>query len=95
MPDELGETATVARAEGWVEETLGSEVVMLDPARDRYLRLNRTGGLLWTALEKPATVAELTERLATAEEIPADRAKVDVLAFLTKLMEQGAVQTRS
>ena len=94
MARELEPDSTVARAEGWAVETLGDEVVMLDPSRDRYLRLNRTGALLWSALEAPATVEELAGRLADAEGIPAERANRDALAFLSSLIEHGAVQLR-
>jgi hypothetical protein len=91
VPEALDRTSTIARAKGWVVETLGGEVVMLDPGRDRYLRLNRTGSVLWGALEEPATVNDLAARLAEAEGIPAERATADTIAFVTDLIEHGAV----
>lgn len=89
----LGPNSTIERAEGWVVETLGDDVVMLEPDRDRYLRLNRTGALLWSALDEPATVSELVQRLAEAEGISHERAKEDTLAFVTDLIEHGAART--
>jgi hypothetical protein len=89
---ELGPSSIVARADGWAVETLGAEVVMLDPARDRYLRLNPTGSVLWNALEEPACPSELAGRLAEAEGIARDRAERDVLGFLNSMIEHGAVR---
>jgi hypothetical protein len=86
--DELD--TTISRASGWIAETLGGDLVMLDPSRDCYLRLNRTGALLWQALAEPATVRELADALTQAEGIPADRAGQDALAFVNHLMEHGA-----
>jgi hypothetical protein len=83
---------TIARADGWVIETLGQEVVMLDPERDSYLRLNRTGSLLWNRLERPATVADLAAGLAAAEGIPPERARADTIAFVEQMIEHGAVR---
>ncbi len=93
MAAALTPSSTVARAEGWVVETLGEEVVMLDPRSDRYLRLNRTGGRLWDALEEPLTVAELADRLAEAEAISAERAQEDALAFVNELIGHGAARS--
>lgn len=95
MSGDLEPSSIVARADGWVVETLGSEVVMLDPARDRYLRLNPTGSLVWDALDQPAPVSALAERLAEEEGIPAEAAAHDVLTFLNSMIEHGAVQLRS
>jgi hypothetical protein len=93
VPTALTPDSTIERAEGWVVETLGAEVVMLEPERDRYLRLNRTGALLWSALDEPATVTELARRLAEAEGISPERASDDTLAFVTHLIEHGAARS--
>jgi Coenzyme PQQ synthesis protein D (PqqD) len=89
---ELAPDSIVSRADGLIVETLGEEVVMLDPGSDRYLRLNPTGRLLWEALSQPATVAELGERLAGAFGISPARAREDTIAFVASLMEHGAVR---
>jgi hypothetical protein len=83
---------TIARGDGWVLETLGDEVVMLDPGEDRYLRLNRTGSLLWNQLQRPAKIEELAAGLAAAEEIPVERAQADTIAFVEQLIAHGAVR---
>lgn len=92
MSGELGPETRIERSDGWVLETLGDEVVMLDPERDRYLRLNRTGSLIWNLLERPATVAELAGQLSEREGVPPERAQADTLAFVKQLIEHGAVR---
>jgi hypothetical protein len=86
--DELD--TTISRSGEWIAEVLGSDLVMLDPSSDCYLRLNRTGALLWQALEEPSTVRQLADALVQAEDVPLERAGQDALAFVNHLMEHGA-----
>jgi hypothetical protein len=67
-------------------------IVMLDPEADRYLRLNATGKLLWEALARPATVAELARLLSERSGISAERASADASTFVEGLIEFGAAQ---
>jgi hypothetical protein len=93
--DALAPETRVARREGLIAETLGEETVMLDPERDTYLRLNRTGGIIWSGLDEPATVGELAERLARAAGIEAGRAREDTLRFVSQMVDHGAIRVLS
>jgi Coenzyme PQQ synthesis protein D (PqqD) len=65
------------------------ELVALDLRESRYLAINRTGQVLWTALAEGATEDELTERLVEAFDIERTRAAADVNAFTTDLESRG------
>jgi hypothetical protein len=91
----LDDGTRVARGEGLIAETLGEETVMLDPQRDTYLRLNRSGGLLWSRLAEPATVGELAQRLADAAGIDLQEAREDTLRFVAQMLDHGAIRVVS
>ena len=65
------------------------ELVALDLRESRYLAINRTGQVLWTALAEGATEDELTDRLVEAFDIERARAAADVTAFTTDLESRG------
>jgi hypothetical protein len=92
MPEPLTPTTRIARTEGLVTEPMDGGIVMLDPAADRYLRLNATGRLIWEALAEPATVAELAQVLSERSGISRERADADVATFIDGLLDFGAAR---
>lgn len=73
-------------------ERVDDEWIVLDPARDRYLRLNRSGAALWDRLAAAATAAELAAHLERVVGAPAGRAAADVAAFLESLTAYGLIE---
>ncbi len=65
------------------------ELVVLDLRESRYLAINRTGQVLWTALATGATKDVLIERLIEAFGIDRARAVADVEAFTSELESRG------
>jgi Coenzyme PQQ synthesis protein D (PqqD) len=61
------------------------ELVALDLRESRYLAINRTGRVLWSALAEGATQDELIERLVESFDIERARAVADVEAFTAEL----------
>lgn len=61
------------------------ELVVLDLRESRYLAINPTGRILWTALVEGATRNELIDRLIEAFDIDRVRAAEDVDAFTAEL----------
>jgi coenzyme PQQ synthesis protein D (PqqD) len=92
MLEPLTPTTRIARTEGLVTEPMDGGIVMLDPAADRYLRLNATGRLIWEALAEPATVAELAQMLSERSGISRERAEADAATFIDGLIDFGAAR---
>ena len=65
------------------------ELVALDLSESRYLAVNRTGKVLWSALAEGATRDELVERLVETFGIERTRAEQDVDAFTAELESRG------
>jgi hypothetical protein len=81
----------VSRAPSALAERIRGATVVLDPGSSRYVRLNGTGGVLWDALERSATIAELAGRLAVGYGIDEARATADAAAFVAALAERELV----
>ncbi len=92
MPEPFNPQTRIARQEGLIVESLSGQTVMLDPEGDRYLRLNETGGMLWEALAKPRTLAELGAHLAAQADVSSERAADDTAAFVRGLLDAGAAR---
>lgn len=71
---------------------LDDQVLVLDVPRSRYLRLNRSGSVLWQALTTPRTTADLVDVLVRTYDLDDQRARADVAAFLSALSERGLLQ---
>lgn len=55
------------------------------------LTLNAVGAFIWELLENEQTEQSLTDALVERYEVDAERAHADVVAFLDKLQEAGAL----
>ena len=92
MAGPLRPQTRIARREGLIVESLSGQTVILDPERDRYLRLNETGGMLWEALAEPRTLDQLASQLAAEAGIDSERAATDAAAFVRGLLDAGAAR---
>ena len=92
VPESLNPQTRIARKDGLIVESISGDTVMLDPEGDRYLRLNKTGGMLWETLAESRTIAELGAQLAESAGIAPDRADDDAIAFVRALLEAGAAR---
>ncbi|MCB2198631.1 PqqD family peptide modification chaperone [bacterium] len=67
------------------------DALLFDPETDKAFRLNRTGVLVWNALEQGATVEEVIERVrAKTSDHPASLEE-DVRAFFRLLQEKSLI----
>jgi hypothetical protein len=67
------------------------EVLALDLGRSVYLRLNKSGALLWERLAPGATRTELIETLVGAFPVDAEQAATDVDDFLSSCRQRGLI----
>jgi sensor domain CHASE-containing protein len=74
-------------ADTWVVLPLGAATLNFDG----MLTLNQSGVLLWQALEKGGTEAELTEVLLGEYDVSREEAAADVRQFLDTLMQSGCL----
>jgi hypothetical protein len=68
------------------------EVIALEHERSVYLAANRSAAILWRALNEGATEERLADLLVETYDLPAERAKADVAAFLADLSARGLIE---
>ena len=85
---ELDPETIISRGEDAISEELGHETVILNPQSGRYVRLNRTGTVVWQALDAPRTVNFLIELLVQRFDVTDDRARNDLASFVDTLAER-------
>ena len=74
-------------ADTWVVLPLGAATLNFDG----MLTLNQSGVLLWQALEKGCSKAELTEVLLAEYDVSREEAAADVQEFLNTLLQAGCL----
>ena len=82
----------VSRRPSVISEQVLEETVVLDLESDAYVRLNRTGRMLWERLEAPQTVDALARALAREFELDEPRALVDATGFVRDLERRRLVE---
>ena len=70
----------------------GEELVLLDLHSSRYLTLNRTGGVLWKAIERPQTVRDLVALLVSVFAVTESTAEAAIETFLDALADRGLLE---
>jgi hypothetical protein len=80
------------RRDGVLCEVLEGKAVLVTPAGNEVLTLNRVGTLVWDALGEPRDADQVVEQLAGEfPDAPRARIAADVDAFLTELEVAGLV----
>lgn len=69
------------------------EVIALERERAEYLGVNRSGTLLWRALEAGADQSQLADLLVRSYGVSAEAARADVSSFVGQLRARGLLRT--
>ena len=78
--------------DGLVWREFEDEVLALDMERSIYLRLNRSGAVLWERLADGATRSDLIAVLTDRFDVGPEEAAADVDAFVAACRERGLVR---
>lgn len=68
------------------------EAVLFDTAQGMMRQLNPLATELWERLEREHTIAELVAFVTGSYDVPEDRARADIEAFLAALSERRLVE---
>jgi len=70
----------------------GDGLVLLDLEGGLVLSSNSIGARIWQLIEQARTTPEIARQLVEDYDVPLDRARRDVLAFVAALMTRGLVR---
>jgi hypothetical protein len=83
----------VRRAPDVITEPVLDDVVVLDPASGRYVKLNASAAALWGELDGTSTsVGSLARVLEERLAAPSERAQADAQAFVEALSARGLIE---
>jgi hypothetical protein len=91
----MAAASTVSRDDGVLAERVLADALLLDPSTGAYVRLNESGAMLWEALERPASLPQLAQRLCERYGLDAERATADAERFVASLAERGMVRVEA
>jgi hypothetical protein len=77
------------RSPAALHRTVGHEVLLAEADRDGFDVLPGTAASVWTLLEEPATLPELSHELARTYGTPVERIATDVEPLLDELVRRG------
>ena len=69
--------------------SVDGEVIALDAVKSEYLAVAGSGAILWEALARGTTEAELRELLCSRYDVEPERAERDIARFLDELRRAG------
>jgi Coenzyme PQQ synthesis protein D (PqqD) len=81
----------LTRAPDVIAVHVGEVLVLHDPLGDAYVRLNKSGELLWECLAEPRSVRELAGVLAERYGLPPERTLGDAERLVRDLLARGMV----
>jgi hypothetical protein len=64
-------------------------IILVESANDQMLGLNATAKFLWSELEHPKTLEQLSVSVSTVFNVDSKQARSDLIVFLNKLSESG------
>jgi len=76
-------------------QVLEGEAIIINLATGLYYSLDGSGALVWSMLQRGATVVDMTAALARAYGIAAERARADVEALLADMEAESLVAEKA
>jgi hypothetical protein len=88
----LSETAEIVVSKEQVSSDLGDEAAILNLKNGTYYGLDSVGARVWNLIQKPHTIANLTEILAAEYDVDALRLQSDLRELLRELADHQLVE---
>ncbi len=83
-------SARYRRAQRWDQETLATDLILMNPDSHAVVVLNATGALVWDAIAEGASLDDVVGLFhAAAPDVPTDRVCADIADTLDRLVAAG------
>ncbi|WP_263808711.1 PqqD family protein [Salinibacter sp.] len=88
----IDESSVVVAADHQTSAEVDGESVILDLEEGVYYGLNPVGARIWSEIQEPTAVEEITAAITAEYDVDADRCRGDVLSLLRDLGENDLVE---
>ncbi len=92
---DISKDSTVVATRDQMSADLKGEAVILNCANGVYYGLNEVGNAIWSFVQEPRRVAEITAKIESEFEVASDVCERDVLALLGQLADAGLIELRA
>ncbi|HEV2289487.1 MAG TPA: PqqD family protein [Candidatus Acidoferrales bacterium] len=92
MRNALTPDAVIVATKEQVSCDLGDEAAILGMKNSVYYGLNPVGAAIWRLLQRPRSVSELRDAIASEYDVSAKQAEDDILNLMQQLMSEGLVE---
>ncbi|MEX2647528.1 MAG: PqqD family protein [Alphaproteobacteria bacterium] len=83
-------TPRYRRAQRWDQETLATDLILMNPDSHAVVVLNATGALVWDAIAEGASLDDVASLFhAAAPGVATDRVRADIADTLDRLVAAG------
>lgn len=87
--------SVVVASRDQVGSDLAGETVLLSMKTARYYGLADVGARIWSLLQNPVSVSEISDVIAREYEVSREQCEADVMRFLEELVAHGLIEVRS
>jgi hypothetical protein len=85
----------IAQGDGQVSTVVDGKAVLMSVENGKYYNMEEIGTRIWTLLETPTAVAAECDQMVHEFEVERAVCEADVLALLTKLLENDLIRVVS
>lgn len=82
----------IKRKAGLIASDMDGETVMMNTITGKYYNLGKTGGAIWTIIEKAVIVDEIINQLTEKHQVDRNQCEQDVLLFLEQLYKSDLIE---
>lgn len=82
----------ITRSEDQASVAFGDDIVLMRMSTGKYFSLDKTGARIWSLLETPQTLANLSARLTGQYKIDPECCLADTRTFLETLLEWQLIE---
>jgi len=88
----IDESSVVVAADHQTSAEVDGESVILDLEEGVYYGLNPVGARIWSEIQEPTSVEEITAAITAEYDVDAEQCREDVLSLLRDLRENDLVE---
>lgn len=88
---QITDDTTVVMSDETLSTTLDGEAVILHTSSGEYFGFNTVGSDIWSLIDEPTTVTEITEHITDKYDVTEDRCRTDIEELLTELVDKDLV----
>jgi hypothetical protein len=88
----IDESSVVVAADHQTSAEVDGESVILDLEEGIYYGLNPVGARIWSEIQKPTTVGEITTAITAEYDVDSEQCREDVISLLQDLHENDLIK---